>query len=128
VDHDGFGGFQPVRCVTDGRYKLVVSLLTSDELYDLDADPEEMHNLITSPAHAAARDRLHDELLAWMYESRDAFRGYYWARRPWRADAPSPDWEDRQMTRQREDDGYQPPMLDYDTGMPMTEAVRTKSL
>ena len=127
VDHDGLGGFQPLRCVIDGRYKLVVNLLTSDELYDLDADPDEMDNLITSPGHAAARDRLHDRLLEWMYESRDPFRGYYWARRPWRADAPSPDWEDRHMTRQREDDGYQPPMLDYDTGMLVTEAVRTKT-
>lgn len=22
VDHDGFGGFQPIRCICDGRYKL----------------------------------------------------------------------------------------------------------
>ncbi len=49
IDHDGFGGFQPVRCAFDGRYKLVVNLLTSDELYDLEDDPNELTNLIESP-------------------------------------------------------------------------------
>ena len=63
VDHDGFGGFQPLRAVFDGRYKLVVNLLTSDELYDLNTDPAELHNLRQDTAHAALRDRLHDVLL-----------------------------------------------------------------
>ena len=48
VDHDGFAGFQPIRCVIDGRYKLVINLLTSDELYDLEDDPHELVNLIVN--------------------------------------------------------------------------------
>ena len=49
VDHDGFGGFQPVRACCTPRYKLVVNLLTTDELYDLETDPYEMRNLIGIP-------------------------------------------------------------------------------
>ena len=36
IDHDGFGGFQPIRSAFNGRYKLTVNLLTTDELYDLE--------------------------------------------------------------------------------------------
>ncbi|MCK5740285.1 sulfatase-like hydrolase/transferase, partial [bacterium] len=36
VDHDDFGGFQPIRAACDGRYKLVINLLTTDEFYDLE--------------------------------------------------------------------------------------------
>jgi uncharacterized sulfatase len=125
VDHDGFGGFQPIRCICDGRYKFSVHLMTSDELYDLEADPAEMNNLILSEEHAVLRNHLHDEMLAWMDTSRDPFRGYYWARRPWRPDYPVT-WEYHNMTRQREDDGYFPRELDYDTGLTMKDATRSK--
>ncbi len=125
IDHDGFGGFQPIRAVCDGRHKLVINLLTSDELYDLAADPQEMVNLIESPAHTAIRDRLHDAMLDWMNRTRDPFRGYYWERRPWRTDARAATWGYTGMTRQREDE-YEPRQLDYDTGLEMTEAVRKK--
>jgi len=127
VDHDGFGGFQPMRAVTDGSYKLVVNLLGTDELYDLRADPHEMVNLIDDPEHVRARDRYHDVLLAWMHEVRDPFRGYYWERRPWRSDAPPATWAGRGMTRQRETDGFEERQLDYDTGLEMTRAVRPKN-
>lgn len=129
VDHDGFGGFQPIRCALDARYKLVINLLTSDELYDRQADPGEGTNLIasTDPAHVAARDRLHDALLAWMNRTRDPFRGYYWERRPWRTDAAVPTWCYTGMTRQREEDeAYEPRQLDYKTGLPMDKATRHK--
>jgi uncharacterized sulfatase len=127
VDHDGFGGFQPVRCAFDGRYKLVVNLLCEDELYDLETDPHELANLIASPEHAALRDSLHDRLLEWMNESRDPFRGYYWERRPWRTDARPATWDYTLMTRQREDDpDYEPRQLDYGTGLPMENATRRK--
>ena len=125
VDHDGFGGFQPIRCVFDGRYKLSIHLLTSDELYDLDADPGELHNLIDSPTHAEIRNALHDKLLDWMNRTRDPFRGYYWGRREWRRDFPV-SWSNAGMTRQREDDGYEPRQLDYDTGLTMRDATRRK--
>jgi uncharacterized sulfatase len=125
VDHDGFGGFQPIRCVCDGRYKLSVHLMTSDELYDLKSDPYELDNLINSPDHAELRNSMHDTLLAWMDTSRDPFRGYYWGRRTWREDYPVT-WGYHGMTRQRDEDGYLPRELDYDTGLPMVHATRPK--
>ena len=126
VDHDGFGGFQPMRCACDGHYKLVISLLTSDELYDLEADPQEMHNLIAMESATAVRNRLHDALLEWMNRTRDPFRGYYWERRPWRTDARPATWGYTGMTRQRENEEYEPRQLDYDTGLEITAAVRQK--
>ncbi len=126
VDHDGFGAFQPIRCVFDGRYKLSVHLMTSDELYDLESDPSEMENLIDSENDLAARNDLHDRLLNWMNVSRDPFRGYYWGHRSWRNDFPVT-WQNSGMTRQRESDGYLPRELDYNTGLPMQAATRPKS-
>ncbi|WP_446742194.1 sulfatase-like hydrolase/transferase [Silvibacterium acidisoli] len=125
VDHDGFGGFQPIRCVCDGRYKLSINLMVTDELYDLEKDPGEMTNLIDSAEHAEIRNQLHDRLLLWMNESRDPFRGYYWGKRAWRQDFPEK-WKNAGMTRQRENDGYLPRELDYDTGLIMVDAVRPK--
>lgn len=125
VDHDGFGAFQPIRCVYDGRYKLSIHLLTTDELYDLETDPGEMDNLIDSAEHAAKRNELHDKLLNWMNETRDPFRGYYWGHRAWRPDFPET-WSNSGMTRQRESDGYLPRELDYATGLPMKNATRPK--
>lgn len=95
VDHDGFGGFQPMRAVTDGRHKLVANLLGEDELYDMEGDPAELVNVIDSPEHGAARERLHETLLEWMHETRDPFRGDQSERRPWRAEAPAPSWAGR---------------------------------
>jgi uncharacterized sulfatase len=137
ADHDGFGGFQPMRVTFDGRYKLAVNLLSTDELYDMDNDPYEMINLIENPVHSKARDRLHDALLTHQDETRDPFRGYYWEYRPWRKDAngndtgrtgkTGPTWHYTGMTRQRiEDEMYEPRQLDYDDGLPITEAVRRK--
>ncbi len=128
LDHDGFGGFQPLRSVFDGRYKLSVNLLSTDELYDLENDPEEMVNLIDNTETAKIRDNLHDRLLNWMNETRDPFRGYYWHRRPWRKDAPEATWNYTCVTRQRENEEYEPRQLDYDTGLEMVEASRKKSV
>ena len=121
VDQDGFGAFQPIRCACDGRYKLVVNLMTSDELYDLQADPHEMENRVDDPLLATVRNHLHDRMLDWMNRTRDPFRGWYWERRPWRTDArPVKDWHYTNVTRQRESEPGEPRVLDYDTG---TEAV-----
>jgi uncharacterized sulfatase len=118
VDQDGFGAFQPIRCAFDGRYKLVINLMTSDELYDLETDPGEMKNQITNPELAAARNRLHDQILDWMNRTRDPFRGWYWERRPWRTDAaPVTDWHYTYTTRQRESEPGELRMLDYNTGV-----------
>ena len=126
IDHDAWGGFQPIRCVCDGQYKLSIHLMTDDALFDLQADPGEMTNLIYSADHVAIRNALHDKLIDWMNRTRDPFRGYYWGRRPWRPDFPVR-WANAGMTRQRDEDGYLPRELDYESGLPMVSATRPKS-
>lgn len=123
VDHDGFMGYQPIRCIYDGRYKLVLNLLTSDELYDHRTDPYEKKNLILDPAYAATRNLLHDRLLAQMNDTRDVYRGYYWGQRPWRK-AYKATFRDSGMTRQLEEDDFT--QLDYGTGLPVTSSTRKK--
>jgi uncharacterized sulfatase len=127
VDHDGFGGLQMMRAAIGGRYKLVINLLDTDELYDMEKDPYEVRNLINEEGYAAIRDGLHDELLGNMNRTRDPYRGYQWAARSWRKDK-EPVWENDGYTRQRENEEYEPRQLDYDTGLPMKEAVRKKRL
>lgn len=126
IDHDGFGAFQPIRSVFDGRFKLTVNLMVTDELYDLESDPQEMNNLINSAEHARRRNELHDKLIDWMNRTRDPFRGYYWERRPWRPEVVATWAGTEGMTRQRESDGYEPRQLDYDTGLEMKESTRKK--
>lgn len=126
VDHDGFGGFQPLRAVFNGRYKLVINLLSGDELYDISEDPDEMVNLIYSQEHYAIRDSLHNQLLDWMNETRDPFRGYYWEQRPWKDNHKAATWSYTGMTRQRENEEYEPRQLDYSTGLDILNAVRKK--
>ncbi len=126
IDHDGFGGFQPIRCIYDGSYKLVINLLASDELYDLEKDPQEINNLINLDEYQEIRDQLHDHLLDWMNNTRDPFRGYYWERRPWRTDARPATWDYTGMTRQKLPDVGEKRQLNYATGLDMEEAVRGK--
>lgn len=125
VDHDGFGGLQMMRGISDERYKLVIHLLDTDELYDMKEDPFEVNNLILDEAYAAVRDKMHDKLLEHMNQTRDLYRGYQWAVRPWRKDK-LPVWSNDGYTRQRENEEYEPRQLDYDTGLPMDSAVRKK--
>ncbi|MCD8325143.1 MAG: sulfatase-like hydrolase/transferase [Lachnospiraceae bacterium] len=128
VDHDGFGGFRPMRTVFDGRYKLTVHLLDQiDELYDMLEDPCEMRNLIFEEAYYETARALHEKLLNWMNETRDPFRGYDWELRPWRKqDTREATWSYTGYTRQRENEEYEPRQLDYATGLPMESAVRKK--
>jgi len=127
VDHDGYLGYQPIRACFDGRYKLVINLLDKDEFYDLKEDPGEMRNAINDAATAAIRDRLHDRIIDWMNETRDPFRGYHWAIRPWRKDAMAPSFHVHGFTRQREEsESYEERQLDYTTGLPMETATRKK--
>ena len=44
------------------------------ELYDLEADPGEFHNLAADPAHAATLKRMQRALLDWRNETKDPFR------------------------------------------------------
>lgn len=79
----GSGGFWPIRAMTDGRHKLVINLFDTDELYDLEADPYEMTNLITNPYHQPARDRLHEALLDEMSRTQDPMWNAHWLDRSW---------------------------------------------
>ena len=124
IDHDGWGGFQPIRSAFDGRYKLVINLHYSDELYDLEKDPQELHNLIDSPEHAQLRDKLHDAVLEWMNQTRDPFRGPVWERRSWKKELKQR-WGG--PTRPRPDDGYLPRMLLYETGLEIEKYVYKKN-
>jgi len=84
INHDSHGEFYPIRCITDGRYKLAINLFETDELYDLAEDPWELTNRIEDGALAAARDELHDRLLDRMDAIRDPFRSWRWGSRTWR--------------------------------------------
>jgi uncharacterized sulfatase len=115
IEHDSWGGFQPVRCLVAGQYKLVVNLLHSDELYDLARDPAEVENRIEDPDYEDIRDQMHIRLIDWMNEKRDPFRGPSWERRPW-SSTRRLGWMGK--FRPRPADGYAPEVRDYDTGMP----------
>jgi uncharacterized sulfatase len=123
--HDSEGGFQPIRAVFDGRWKLVINLLSmneyADELYDLHNDPDENVNLILSPQCAATRDALHDRILTWMNETVDPFRGYCWERRPWRKDARPMTWDYTKAIRPVRHEPTDPQPLGYDTARPEAE-------
>lgn len=84
INHDQFGSFYPIRCMVDVRYKLVINLLDTDELYDLQEDPGEMTNRIEDQSLVAVRDQLHDAILTEMDRSRDPFRSPLWGIRSWR--------------------------------------------
>lgn len=126
IDHDGFGGFQPVRAVVKNDYKLIISLLTSDELYNLKDDPNEIKNLILDESYRHIRNELHDDILNFMDETRDIFRGYYWENRPWRRDAPTKTWRHHGMTRQKYTEDDEVRQLDYNTGLEIKEFARQK--
>ncbi len=50
----------------DGRFKYIRTLVSDEmeELYDLDADPEELHNLVGEPEHRALLETLRARLIA----------------------------------------------------------------
>ena len=87
-------------------------------------DPHECRTGSTTPPTRSVRDRLHDELLDWMYAVRDPFRGPAWERRPWREP------QTRRLTwtggwngpRRGWADGYAPARLNYRSGLPLDPA------
>ena len=124
-DHDGFGGYQPMRAIVTDRYKLALHMTDKDELYDIEKDPYNLSNLIDDPAYAQIRNELHDRILQWMNETRDPFRGYQWKCRPWRGEY-LPNWEVDGWTRQYDNEPGEYRQKDYDTGLTMENASRHK--
>lgn len=131
LDHDMYGGLQLMRAAQTERYKLVINLLFTDEFYDLENDPGEMHNLIDNPDYEDVRVELHNKLLDWMNDTRDPFRGFVWEDRPWRKDGKArATWTYTGYTRNRIDTDYEPLMLTYESAEPITpeNRVRRKSM
>ncbi|MFV0503412.1 MAG: sulfatase-like hydrolase/transferase [Lachnospirales bacterium] len=125
VDHDGFGGYQPVRCIVKDQFKLIISMHSDDELYNLTSDPEEMNNLINSNEYMEIRNKFHKELMEWMDETRDPYRGYCWEERPWQKNFKG-SWNNHGMTRQKKTEPNEVKQLDYDTGLEISGFSRLK--
>ncbi len=72
IDHAGGDAYWPswkAAAETDALAAAIVHRYRerpAEELYDLDADPNELHNLALQPEHAAIKRRLHDELESWI--------------------------------------------------------------
>ena len=71
------------------------------------------------------RNSMHDKILDNMNKTRDLYRGYQWASRPWRKDK-IPSWNNDGYTRQRENEEGEIRQLDYETGLTMIDSVRKK--
>jgi uncharacterized sulfatase len=83
VQHEENEGLYPIRCIRTHDWKLAINLFDRDELYDLQNDPDEAHNLIDDAHVASIRDELHGRILSWQKQTRDPFRGRCWEERPW---------------------------------------------
>ncbi|WP_226039446.1 sulfatase-like hydrolase/transferase [Natrinema sp. DC36] len=70
---DEFGLYSQ-RMVRTGRYKYVYNGPDIDELYDLEADPAELQNLIDHPEYEAVRREMRERLVDWMKETEDPNR------------------------------------------------------
>ncbi|OAQ51568.1 hypothetical protein HTG_16050 [Natrinema mahii] len=70
---DEFGLYSQ-RMVRTAAYKYVYNGPDIDELYDLEADPAELQNLIDHPEYADARREMRERLIEWMDETADPNR------------------------------------------------------
>ncbi|MDQ3700266.1 MAG: sulfatase-like hydrolase/transferase [Chloroflexota bacterium] len=59
------------KMVRQDRWKLTFDMLGNGELYDLETDPAELHDLFDDPAHRAVRHHLTEALLTWTIRTED---------------------------------------------------------
>ncbi len=71
VYHGNQFGLYSQRMVRDRRWKYVWNATAEDELYDLNADPGEIRNLVSEVGCRAQRERLQERLVAWMEQTGD---------------------------------------------------------
>ena len=64
-------GLYASRILRTRRFKLVYNIADRNELYDLSADPYELHNVYNVAGYASDRRVLAQRLLAWMRETND---------------------------------------------------------
>jgi len=69
--HGNQFGLYSMRMVRDRRWKYIWNPTAEDELYNLENDPGEVHNLARAPQWAAEAARLRRRLVDWMDETRD---------------------------------------------------------
>ncbi len=69
--HHGHNIEMTQRICISGQYKYVAALFDGDELYDLEDDPFETHNLIDSPEHQEPRKRLRAYIIEHIEETAD---------------------------------------------------------
>jgi choline-sulfatase len=59
----GEGAIAPVFMIRRGRYKYVFSQSDPEQLYDLDADPHELNNLVNQQEHEQVRAAFYEEMV-----------------------------------------------------------------
>ncbi len=69
------------------RFKYVFNGFDIDELYDLERDPEEMHNVVATPSYA----KYADDMRARLYEMMDQFEDPYGTPKRWTLPGNRPD-------------------------------------
>ena len=77
--HGEVWGYSSQRMVRTERWKYVYQPHDLDELYDLEADPAEMNNLINDPDHADRLEEMKARLIGWNDATNDMFQ-WKWVR------------------------------------------------
>ena len=72
AQYQGTGqGLYSQRMLRDRRYKYIYNPVAFDELYDLQTDPGELHNLVDDPAQQERLQALQIRMDAWMHQIHD---------------------------------------------------------